>query len=68
MKDKVEWSVDGKKIWETAQDVPDVPLNIFMNHWGPGPNETWSASWVGPMDLNALPSTAEYQWVNYEPD
>ena len=67
-KDKVEWSVDGKKIWETAQDVPDVPLNIFMNHWGPSPKESWSASWVGSMDLDALPSTAEYQWVNYEPD
>jgi|GEM_PF-413167 len=67
-KDKVEWSVDGKKIWETAENVPDAPLNIFMNHWGPDPTNEWSASWVGKMDLEALPSKAEYQWVRYEPE
>jgi beta-glucanase (GH16 family)/lysophospholipase L1-like esterase len=67
-KDKVDWSVDGKKVWETTQDIPDVPMNIFMNHWGPGPKEAWSVSWVGSMDLETLPSKAEYQWVSYEPE
>jgi hypothetical protein len=43
-------------------------MNIFMNHWGPSPKESWSASWVGPMDLDALPSKVEYQWVSYEPE
>ena len=66
-KDKVEWSVDGKKIWETTQDVPDEPLAILMNHWGPDPAESWSSSWVGKMDLEKLPSSAEYEWVRYEP-
>ena len=67
-KDKVEWSVDGKRIWETAENVPDVPLAIMMNHWGPDPTNEWSKNWVGPMDLDALPSKAEYQWVRYEPE
>jgi beta-glucanase (GH16 family) len=67
-KDKVEWSVDGKKVWETVENIPDAPMNIFMNHWGPSPKESWSAAWVGPMDLDVLPSTAEYQWVSYKPE
>ena len=66
-KDRVEWSVDGKKVWETTRDIPDEPLAILMNHWGPDPSESWSASWVGRMDLEKLPSSAQYEWVRYEP-
>ena len=64
--DKVEWYVDGKFIHRETQYVPQVPLQIRLNHW-PGDNSPGMNAWLGKVDKQALPTQATYDWIKVYP-
>ncbi|MDA3850501.1 MAG: family 16 glycosylhydrolase [Spirochaetaceae bacterium] len=65
--DKVEWKVDGVTLYSSDENIPDEPLNIFINHWLADPQVPWAEDWLGPFNPEDLPSVAKYAWVRYEP-
>ena len=64
---KVAWLIDGKQVRETLKNIPAEAMNILMNHWLLDPKSSWAAGWLGPFDETALPVSAEYLWVRYDP-
>jgi beta-glucanase (GH16 family) len=67
MPKKIEWFVDGVKVYEYSGKVPDEPLKIRMNCWVPETNKQWAADWAGSLDGKTLPCYVDYEWVRYEP-
>ena len=65
--DLIEWRVDGEAVYTYDQNIPDEPMNLFVNFWLPDPDTSWSADWVGEFDEADLPSVTEYEWIRYEP-
>ncbi len=47
---RVEWYLDGVKVWETNHDVPSVPGPWVFNNWANG-DIGWSA---GPPAVDAV--------------
>jgi beta-glucanase (GH16 family) len=65
--DKIEWTVDGETVYTYDQNIPDEPMNIFINYWVADPNDFGSTDWLGELNESDLPSMVEYEWVKYEP-
>lgn len=66
MKDSILWLVDDTVVHQETRIVPDVKLQIRMNHWSSNPEVPWTIDWLGSVDKNALPSVVYYDWVKYE--
>lgn len=63
----IVWYVDGVAVYRataTAQKaLPSHSMQIMMNVW----NGIGVDDWLGALDANALPATAQYKWFAYSP-
>ncbi len=63
----IVWYVDGVAVYRataTSQKaLPSHSMQIMMNVW----NGIGVDDWLGALDANALPATAQYKWFAYSP-
>lgn len=59
--DRITWFVDGVEVYRAEVDIPSHPAQIMMNAW----NARNADDWTGKLDETALPTSAEYRWINY---
>lgn len=59
--DRITWFVDGVEVYRAEVDIPSHPAQIMMNVW----NARNADDWTGKLDETALPTSAEYRWINY---
>ena len=59
--DSITWYVDGKAVYRATDSIPTRPTQIMMNVW----NCSGADDWSGKFNPNALPATAQYQWIGY---
>lgn len=59
--DRITWFVDGVEVYRAEEDIPSHPAQIMMNVW----NARNADDWTGKLDESALPTAAEYRWIDY---
>lgn len=59
--DRITWFVDGVEVYRAEVDIPSHPAQIMMNVW----NARNADDWTGKLDETALPTSAEYRWIDY---
>ena len=58
--EKILWTVDGEVYHTFTKNVANLPQKIMMNIWISSNTE-----WAGPLDTKTLPTTAQYDYVEY---
>jgi hypothetical protein len=55
----IRWFIDGEQVLESQDpaQVPHLPQQLMMNIW------ITNLPWAGPLDPNAAPAEAQYDWV-----
>ena len=55
----IRWYIDGVQVQESQDpgQVPFLPQQLMMNIWNT------NLAWAGPLDADALPAEAQYDWV-----
>jgi beta-glucanase (GH16 family) len=66
-KDTISWYVDGVLAHTETRIVPNVPLQIRVNHWIANSQDSLTVDWMGKVDDSTLPSFVYYDWVSYKP-
>jgi endo-1,3-1,4-beta-glycanase ExoK len=64
--DSVSWFVDGKRLHTEKEYVPQVPLQIRLNHWAGNMSVPAIKKWLGEVQEDKLPSTVQYDWIRYQ--
>lgn len=59
--DAITWFVDGIEVYRAEVDIPSHPGQIMMNVW----NARNADDWTGKLDESALPTSAQYRWIDY---
>ncbi len=66
--DRIDWYVDGVKVYSANQNIPKTAGKIMMNTW-PGvsdpSNENQVIDWLQAYD-GKTPLSAHYQWVTFD--
>ena len=58
--DGVTFFVDGAQTWHDVQAKLKDPARLHMNAW---PTNNAFTTFAGPLDVNAVPCEADYDWV-----
>ena len=61
--DSITWYVDGKAVYRATENIPSTAGNIMMNLWNVADSH---GDWAGKFTPEALPVTAQYQWIGYQ--
>lgn len=61
--DRIDWYVDGIKVYTHTEDIPSHPQQLMMNLW----NCTGKDGWTGPFDESKLPVQSQYEFIAYLP-
>jgi len=64
-KDSVSWFVDGRWLHSEKKYVPQVPLQIRLNHWAGNTSVPYIKKWLGEIQEDKLPSMVQYDWIKY---
>lgn len=63
----ITWFADEKVLRQTADYVPNEPLQIRVNAYVGNMQTPGVEQWLGPIHSEDLPGSAEYDWVQYFP-
>ncbi|MDB5255876.1 MAG: beta-glucanase [Chitinophagaceae bacterium] len=63
--DSVSWFVDGKWLHSEKKYVPQVPLQIRLNHWAGNTSVSNMKKWLREVQEDKLPSIVQYDWIKY---